>query len=120
LTYEKSNWTIEPQKEQITCKKVFLTNAHAQSQAETFMGIVEHYKLGEIIGQPTAGCNGNVMGFPLLGAYYFGFTGMKVLKHSGSQHHLIGIKPTIPITYTEKAILEGRDLELEKAIELLK
>lgn len=120
LKYEKSNWTLEPQKEQITCKKVFLTNANAQSQAETFMGIVEHHKLGEIIGQPTAGCNGNITGFPLLGNYYFGFTGMKVLKHDNSQHHLIGIKPTIPITYTEKDILEGRDLELEKALEILR
>ncbi len=111
---------IASQKEQITCKKVFLTNATAQSQAETLMGIVEHYKLGEIIGQPTAGCNGNITGFPLLGGYAFGFTGMKALKHDGSQHHLIGIKPTIAITYSEKDILDGRDLEMEKALEILK
>lgn len=113
-------WEIELQKEQITCKKVFLTNSNAQSQAETLMGIVEHYKLGEIIGQPTAGCNGNITGFPLLGGYWFAFTGMKVLKHDGSQHHLIGIKPTIAITYSEKDILESRDLEMEKALEILK
>ncbi len=121
IEYDTSGrWEIEPQKEQITCKKVFLTNANAQSQAETFMGIVEHYKLGEIIGQPTAGCNGNIAGFGLLGGYWFAFTGMKVLKHDGSQHHLIGIKPTIPITYSEKDILEGRDLEMEKALEILR
>ena len=113
-------WAIAPQQPQISCKKVFLTNASAQSYAETFMGIVEHYKLGEIIGQPTAGCNGNIMGFPLLGGYWFGFTGTKVLKHDGSQHHLIGIKPTILITYSEKDILEGRDLEMVKALEMLK
>ncbi len=121
LTYDTAGrWNIIPKQEQITCKKIFLTNANAQSQAETFMGIVEYYKLGEIIGQPTAGCNGEITVYSLLGGYVFGFTGMKVLKHDGSQHHLIGIKPTVQVTYTEEDVLRGRDADLEKALEILR
>jgi hypothetical protein len=44
---------------------------------------------------------------------------MKVLKHDGSQHHLIGFKPDYPVTHTMEAILEGRDEYLEKAMEVL-
>lgn len=44
---------------------------------------------------------------------------MKVLKHDGSQHHLIGIQPTYPVQRTIKAVKEERDEYLEKAIEVL-
>jgi C-terminal processing protease CtpA/Prc len=45
---------------------------------------------------------------------------MKVIKHDGSQHHLIGIQPTIPMERTIQGIREGRDEFLEKAIEVIK
>jgi C-terminal processing protease CtpA/Prc len=98
---------------------VFLTQGSAISASETFMGMVEHYKLGEIVGQPTAGTNGNVNPFQLLGGYRVFWTGMRVLKHDRSQHHLIGIQPTVPKKRTLKGIKEGRDEFLEKAIEII-
>jgi hypothetical protein len=45
---------------------------------------------------------------------------MKVLKHDGSQHHLIGIQPTIPVERTIQGVIEGRDEFLEKALEIVK
>ena len=47
------------------------------------------------------------------------WTGMKVLKQDGSQHHLVGFKPDYPISRTIKAIKDGRDEYLEKAKEIL-
>jgi hypothetical protein len=44
---------------------------------------------------------------------------MKVLKHDGSQHHGVGIRPTIPAGRTVKGVAEGRDEVLEKAIEVV-
>ena len=38
---------------------VFMTNGSAISYAESYMGYIEGYKLATIIGQPTAGTNGN-------------------------------------------------------------
>ena len=45
---------------------------------------------------------------------------MKVVKHDGSQHHGIGIAPTVPVTPTAKGIAEGRDEVLEKAVAVMK
>ncbi|MBL8222708.1 MAG: hypothetical protein JNL62_25945 [Bryobacterales bacterium] len=45
---------------------------------------------------------------------------MKVLKHDGSQHHGIGILPTVKATRTRKGVAEGKDEVLEKGLEVLK
>jgi C-terminal processing protease CtpA/Prc len=84
------------------------------------MSFIEFYKLAEIVGQPTAGTNGNVNPFMLPGGFRIIWTGMKVLKHDGSQHHLIGIQPTVPAERTIQGIIEGRDEFLEKALEVVK
>ncbi|MFA6570424.1 MAG: S41 family peptidase, partial [Bacteroidota bacterium] len=121
MTWQKSNWQVYPATPKFKGKIIFLTDGRAISAAETFMGIIENYKLGEIIGEPTAGTNGNLNYFTMQGGnYYICFTGMKVLKHDGSQHHLIGIQPTIPVHRTIKGVQEGRDEFIEKAIEIIK
>ena len=38
------------------------------------------------------------------------------LKHDGSQHHGIGIQPTIPVSRTLTGVKEGRDEILEAGI----
>jgi len=112
-------WLLEPKEPRLKGKIVFITDARAISAAESFMGIVEFYRLGEIVGRPTAGTNGNINMFMLPGGFNVMFTGMKVLKHDGSQHHHVGIRPTIPVERTVKGIAEGRDEFLEKALELI-
>lgn len=116
VEFQFSNWPVAPQAPRLTAKVAFITDGRAISAAETIMGIVEHYGLGEIIGSPTAGTNGNVNPFELPGGYRIAWTGMKVLKHDGSQHHLIGIQPTVPVSRTVRAIAEGRDELLERAV----
>jgi C-terminal processing protease CtpA/Prc len=97
---------------------IFIVNGHAISAAESLLGYIEGYNLATIIGQPSAGTNGNVNKFKLGGGYSISFTGMKVLKHDGSQHHGIGILPDIYMEKTIKGVKEGRDEFLEKAIEI--
>lgn len=84
------------------------------------MGIVEAYKLGEIVGGPTAGTNGHINRIDLPLGYGIRWTGMKVLKHDGSQHHGVGIQPTVPVVRTIQGIREGRDEQLDRALTLLK
>jgi C-terminal processing protease CtpA/Prc len=112
-------WDLQPKAPRLKGKIIFLTGNGAISAAETMMGMVEYYKLGEIVGDITAATNGNINSFMLPGNYSFVYTGMKVLKHDGSQHHLVGIKPTVPAVRTIKGIQEGRDEVLEKALSLL-
>lgn len=112
-------WEMEPLEPQFKGKVVFMTNGGAISYAESLMGIVEVYSLGEIIGEQTAGTNGNVNPIYLPGGYTASFTGMKVLKHDDTPHHGVGIHPTVPVSRTIKGIREKRDEFLEKAIELI-
>jgi len=76
--------------------------------------------LAEIVGQPTAGANGNVTAMGLPGGFQVMWTGMKVVKHDGSQQHMIGILPTVPAVRTIEGVREGRDEVLEKALEVVK
>jgi hypothetical protein len=118
LTYRESRWTLPPSLPRFRGSIVFITDGRAISYAESVMGIVEHYRLGDIVGQPTAGANGNVNPLLLPGGYRISWTGMRVIKHDGSQHHLVGIQPTVPVTRTLEGVRAGRDELLERALEL--
>jgi C-terminal processing protease CtpA/Prc len=112
-------WDVKPIAPRLKAKIAFLTDGRAISYAESYMGIVEAYQLAEIVGEPTAGTNGDVNRFTLPGNYIIVWTGMKVLKHDGSQHHGVGIKPTVPVSRTIKGVREKRDEQLEKAVEVV-
>ncbi len=118
--YTEHGWHMQPKEPHIKGKVVFLTDGRAISYAESFMGFIEHYQLAEIVGQPTAGTNGNVNPFILPGGFRVTWTGMRVLKHDGSQHHLIGIQPTVPVQRTIQGVKEGRDEFIEKALEIIR
>jgi C-terminal processing protease CtpA/Prc len=117
--YQYEGWFMEPMEPHINAKVVFLTNGRAISYAESFMGFIEFYKLGVILGEPTAGTNGNVNSIQLQSGFRITWTGMKVVKHDGSQHHGVGIQPTIPFHRTLKGVMENRDEFVEKAVEVI-
>lgn len=119
VSFQFRNWTVEPKAPRLKAKVAFLTDGGAISYAETYLGIIEHYKLAEIVGGPTAGTNGNINPFTLSGGYTVIWTGMKVLKHDGSQHHGIGIQPTVCVSRTVHGVAEGRDEVLERAMEVV-
>jgi C-terminal processing protease CtpA/Prc len=97
---------------------VFLIGSGAISYAESVMGIVEAYHLGELVGEATAGCNGNINRFALPGGIEASWTGMRVLKHDGSEHMGVGIKPSVPVALTIAGIRSGRDEVLERGVEI--
>ncbi|NIM15831.1 MAG: hypothetical protein GTO45_27895 [Candidatus Aminicenantes bacterium] len=101
-------------------KKVFIIDSRAIQTSETFIGIAEHHKLGEIVGQPTAAVYGMRNSFILPGRYRVSWTGMRVLKQDRSQFFLKGIAPTVPVQRTIKGVKQGRDELLEKAIEIVR
>lgn len=115
MPFATTDWWVHPA-EPFLGNVVFLTDGSAISAAETFMGIVEAYRLGPIVGGPTAGTNGNINPFILPDGYLLWWTGMKVLKQDGSRHHGVGILPTIPAARTLAGVAAGRDEVLEKGI----
>ncbi len=121
LTFRRQGeWQISPRGPYFKAKRAFITDGRAISYAESCMGIIEHEKLGAIVGGPTAGTNGNINPVALPGGYRLIWTGMKVLKHDGSRHHGIGIQPTVPVSRTVEGVARGRDELLERAVEVVK
>jgi C-terminal processing protease CtpA/Prc len=119
VEYDTSGrWILPPRSPRLQGRVVFLIDGSAISYAESVMGIVEAYKLADIVGEPTAGTNGNVIASRLPGGFTLYWTGMRVLKHDGSRHHGVGILPTHPVRRTIKGVTEGRDEILEKGLAL--
>ncbi len=116
---ESGRWSLTPREPHLDARIAFVTDGRAISYAESIMGIVEAYKLGEIVGATTAGTNGNVNPFDLPGGFAVSWTGMRVLKHDGSQHHGVGIQPTVPVEPSAAGLAAGRDEVLERAVAVL-
>lgn len=118
VVFNKSNWSIQPKQPLFKSKSIIINTPSVISTGETMMGIISHYDLATTIGEPTAGCNGNVNRIYLPCGYKVMWTGMKVLKHDCSQLYLNGFKPDYPASKTIEAVKEGRDEYLEKALEI--
>jgi len=110
------DWHIPPVSPYLPAKRFFLVDGRVISYAESIMGIVEYYKLGEIVGSTTAGTNGNVDQYVLPDGYKITWTGMKVVKQDGATHHGVGIQPTIPVSPSRAGIAAGKDEVLERAL----
>jgi len=117
LTFQRRSWWIQPAAQRLKARLIFLTDARAVSLAELLLDFVDHYKLGEIVGEATAGVDGDVNPFETGGLRYF-WTGMKVNKHDGRPLDGVGYLPTVPVTRTLAGIREGRDEVLDKALEM--
>lgn len=119
VEFDKNNWAIEPKQPLFKSKSIIINTPSVVSSSETITDIIDHYNLATTIGETTAGCNGNanrIINLPC--GYNVMWTGMKVLKHDGSQLYLKGFEPDYPVKRTIQAIKEGRDEYLEKALEI--
>jgi hypothetical protein len=117
--HERHGWGLAPAQPHIQGKVAFITGPGAISYAESFMSFIEGYRLGAIVGQPTAGTNGNVNPFHLPGGFKVAWTGMKVVKHDGSRLHHVGVRPTVPVDPTLEGVRLGRDEAFEAALRLV-
>ena len=112
-------WTVAPAAPRLTARLIILSGGGAVSAAETALGVVETNRLGDIVGEPSAGTNGMINPFTLPGGYTVNWTGLRVLKRDGTTHHGVGVIPTVPVSPTVAGIRAGRDEVLERAISLV-
>jgi C-terminal processing protease CtpA/Prc len=113
-------WTLEPLAPRFTSNVVVITNASAISYSESILGVIAGNHLADIVGEPSAGANGNITLFDLPGGYQASWTGMRVTNLDGSRHYLVGIRPTILVSRTIAGIRTGRDELLDRAVALVK
>lgn len=118
VEFHKSNWNIQPKKPFFKSKSILINDPSIVSYGEVLTDIIDHYNLAITVGKQTAGCNGNANCINLPCGYQVMWTGMKVMKHDGSQLYLKGFEPDYPVSKTLQAVREGRDEYLEKALEV--
>ena len=103
----------------IKAPKVVITNANAISGAESILLTIQYHKLATLIGEHTAGTSGVMDAFTLPGGYTIWYTGHLYQNYDGSRFSGIGVIQDIPCSKTIKGISEGRDEQLEKALEVI-
>ncbi len=109
---------VAPVAPRLAARLIILSGGGAVSAAETALGFVEENRLGDIVGEPSAGTNGSINPFTLPSGNTINWTGMLVQKRDGTPHHGVGIIPTVPGSPTVAGIRAGRDEVLERAISL--
>ncbi len=72
-----------------------------------------------VIGDTTAGADGNVSPINLPGGVFTYFSGIGIYYPDGEDTQRRGVKIDVPVKPTIKAIKEGKDELLEKAIEII-
>jgi C-terminal processing protease CtpA/Prc len=118
-----AGWTFGWQKERDPAldkpAKVLLTDARAISYAESLAAYFPGQKTGPVVGEATAGANGNVVFATLPSGMKFAFTGMIVKRHDGTILHREGIKPDVAVVPTPEAFRAGKDEVLERGLAIL-
>lgn len=109
---------IDPAAPHIRGHLVFLADANGVSSTESYMSAITGGKLGPVVGENTAGTDGEIDPFALPGGYTVVWTGMKVTKQDGAPLHGVGFAPDYPVARTLAGIRAGRDEILERGIEV--
>ena len=79
-----------------------LTGGRSASAAEEFVGHVGGYKIGELVGEKTAGAGYRNEFFPVAGGYVISVSvGRAVLASTGKDWEKVGIAPTIPASQAD-------------------
>ena len=113
-----TGWQVERDASLEKPRKILLMDGRAVSFAESLIGYFAGQKTGRILGERSAGANGNVGIAKLPGGLDYVFTGMKVTRHDGSVFHAQGFAPDEEIVPTIAGLAEGRDEVLERAMAL--
>jgi C-terminal processing protease CtpA/Prc len=118
---DESMYTLEPLEDPSYHGPIaLLVGPHTVSAAENFAMMLVGAQRVTVVGQESAGTNGNITSVRLPGGFGLSFTGMEVLFPDRSQFHGVGIVPDVPVGLTPDDFRAGRDPELLAAIEVLR
>ncbi|MFT3825129.1 MAG: S41 family peptidase [Chitinophagaceae bacterium] len=126
LVYENTNagTTVEmvgkANNNPYTGKLILLVDYRTQSLPEFDCLIFKTFKNTIIVGNQTAGADGNQTRMMFPGGYRISFSGFGIYEANGKEAQHAGIPIDIPVKYTITDIVHQRDAVLEKAIEYAK
>ena len=82
--------------------------------------ILKTYKNTIIIGNQTAGADGNITRVTYPGNYKVSFSGFGIYQANGDEAQRVGIPIDIYVKYTIQDFIEDKDPILERAVEYAK
>lgn len=98
---------------------MLLMSFFSRSPSESFMQLlVAADRLLAVVGQRSAGVNGNISGLQLPGGFGFTYTGMDLRNPDGSVFSGVGIAPTVEAAMDTEDIADGVDTVLLEAIDV--
>lgn len=100
-------------------KVILLFNEYTQSHAEFTLMALQTAPRAILIGSQTAGADGNVTDIVFPGNYRIYISGIGVYYPDGRATQRIGIVPDIEVNRTIEGLRSGRDLWMEKALEVI-
>jgi C-terminal processing protease CtpA/Prc len=100
-------------------KIIVIVNADSQSQAEYTTMAFQSSPNVKVLGNQTAGADGNVSSIILPGGISSWISGIGVFYPDGTPTQRVGVKIDYPMNPTIKGIAEGKDELLERAVALL-
>jgi len=116
--FHTSSWTIRPTTPRLEAKLIMLVDGRAISAAETVIQIVHDNAVGPLVGESSAGTNGNVVLNKLPAGFSMQFTGLRVQLQDGGVLQGRGITPDVVVHPTLAGVRAGRDEVLEAALQL--
>jgi C-terminal processing protease CtpA/Prc len=116
VSFSGEGWAIVGNPALQKPRKVLIVDGRAVSYSESIVGYFVAHHVGHLIGEATAGANGNIVTASLPSGLMFTFTGMRVFAPDGRHFHGIGFSPDELVIPTLEGIRAGRDEVLERAI----
>ncbi|MCK5148532.1 hypothetical protein KAR48_17385 [bacterium] len=118
---ESAPYTIEPREgKRYNGTVVVLTGNYTYSSAEDFLVPLKHSGRAVLVGGKTAGSTGNPIYVVLPGGGQFRVVSKRDAFPDGTEFVGYGIKPDVAVSATQQDYLDGRDVVLEKAVEVIK
>lgn len=97
---------------------ILLVNELTQSNPEFQAMALQRCPQTLTIGSPTSGADGDIVSLPLPGGLMTYFSGIGIFYPDGTPTQNVGVRLDVEVLPTAEGLQAGRDLALEKALEL--
>ncbi len=116
VSYQVFSGMIQPKDSEFKKNVIFICDEKSYGNSESLLFLIKYYKLGKIIGNPTAAMAPEVLGFSLPGDYYFVMTGLLGILPDGTYINKKQVQPDIEASESLNSLVNGKDDILDKAI----
>lgn len=115
-----SYFSTVPDSLKIKCPIIILTDGYTGSAAEDFAVTMKNLGLSKLVGSHTVGVISHPRYFDLPNGYSYGLSTWAYFNPDGSSIIETGIIPDTVVEYTIGDMLNNKDFQLDKAIELIR